>query len=41
MGNKGDFFFFERRMVVGASSQSAQFLGFSRTTISRGLQRMV
>ena len=41
MGKKGDLSNFERGMVVGARraglsiSQSAQLLGFSRTTISR------
>uniref|UniRef100_A0A8C6U6X5 Transposase Tc1-like domain-containing protein n=1 Tax=Neogobius melanostomus TaxID=47308 RepID=A0A8C6U6X5_9GOBI len=41
MGKKGDLSNFERSMVVGARraglniSQSAQLLGFSRTTISR------
>jgi len=41
MGQKGDLSGFERGMVVGARravvsiSQSAQLLGFSRTTISR------
>jgi len=42
MGKKGDLSIFERGMVVGARraglsiSQSAQLLGFSCTTISRG-----
>ena len=41
MGKKGDLSNYERGMVVGARraglsiSQSAQLLGFSRTTISR------
>jgi len=41
MGKKGDLSNFECGMVVGArlaslsNSQSAQLLGFSRTTISR------
>jgi len=38
MGKKGDLSHFELGMVVGAGlsiSQSAQLLGFSRTTISR------
>jgi len=41
MGKKGDLSNFKRGMVVGARqaslsiSQSAQLLGFSRTTISR------
>jgi len=41
MGKKGDLSNFERGMVVGdrwaslSISQSAQLLGFSRTTISR------
>jgi len=45
MGKKGDLSNFERGMVVGARqadlniSQSAQLLGFSRTTIYRVLQR--
>jgi len=37
MGKKGDLSNFESSMVVGLKSisQSAQLLGFSRTTISR------
>jgi len=37
-GKKGDLSNFEHGMVVGivSISQSAQLLGFSRTTISRG-----
>jgi len=36
MGMKGDLSNFDRGVVVGLSiSQSAQLLGFSRTTISR------
>ncbi len=47
MGKKGGLSDFERGMVVGARraglsiSKTADLLGFSRTTISRGLQRMV
>ena len=44
-GRKGDLNDFERGMVVGARqaglsiSETADLLGFSRTTISWGLQR--
>jgi len=43
MGKKGDLSNFERGMVVDArrAVQSAQLLGFSRTTISRVYKRMV